>query len=413
MNIIWFLKAYYLALYRRLFNPKKIEAHRKKRVLTIVAFAKKHSPYFAKIYKDIDRFEDLPILSKKEMMEYFSDYNTRKISKEKAFLMAERCQIEDVSIGLSSGTSGNRGLFLASQKERAMWAGTILAKTLPHSLFIKTSIGLFLRASNPLYETLSSKRISFSFFDLQKPFPILLEELERIKPCLLVAPPSVLRMLVHHKLSYTPEKIYSCAERLDAIDEQEIIAYFHKPLHQIYQCTEGFLASTCPHGTLHVNEDIVYIEKEYIDKPSGRFIPIITDLYRETQPIIRYRLDDILIEKKEPCPCGSHFLALEKIEGRCNDVLYLRKHDGNLAPLFPDFLTRLILASDESITDYQVIQKSEGEIDLYTDPHRPSVIKSLQEYLTKHGFLLPEIKWINSHDTRNQYEKQRKIYGIN
>lgn len=50
---------------------------------------------------------------------------------------------------------------------------------------------------------------------------------------------------------------------------------------------------------------------------------MVTDLERKAQPIIRYRLNDILVERKEPCGCGSPFLALEKIEGREDDVFFL------------------------------------------------------------------------------------------
>nr|MBT2175989.1 CoF synthetase [Streptococcus mitis] len=96
-----------------------------------------------------------------------------------------------------------------------------------------------------------------------------------------------------------------------------ICATFKQTVHQVYQCTEGFLATTCKQGTLHINEDLVHIEKEYLDQEKGIFVPIITDFMRKTQPIIRYRLNDILIEKKTPCSCGSPFLALERIDGRC------------------------------------------------------------------------------------------------
>lgn len=41
------------------------------------------------------------------------------------------------------------------------------------------------------------------------------------------------------------------------------------------------------------------IEKEWLDET--RFVPIITDLMRTSQPIVRYRLDDVLVidESKE------------------------------------------------------------------------------------------------------------------
>ena len=36
--------------------------------------------------------------------------------------------IEGVTVGLSSGTSGNRGLFLASSSERAIWVAAVLQR---------------------------------------------------------------------------------------------------------------------------------------------------------------------------------------------------------------------------------------------------------------------------------------------
>ena len=36
-----------------------------------------------------------------------------------------------------------------------------------------------------------------------------------------------------------------------------------------------------------------------------RVIPIVTDMWRGTQPIIRYRLDDVLQMHPQACSCGS------------------------------------------------------------------------------------------------------------
>ena len=38
---------------------------------------------------------------------------------------------KDISVGLSSGTSGHRGMFITTPEEQGTWAGTILAKMLP------------------------------------------------------------------------------------------------------------------------------------------------------------------------------------------------------------------------------------------------------------------------------------------
>ncbi len=417
MNIFITLYAYYTALLRRRWNRKKIERHQKKRLAFIWKYAKKNSPYYAKLYAGKKAFSELPILSKEAMMNHFSLFNTVGISKEFAFDLALKKEQKrsfdsnygNISIGLSSGTSGNRGLFLVSEKERSLWAGNILAKILSTSLFKKTSIGLFLRANNRLYETLKSKTVSFIYFDLQKPFQELLQELEKNKPDILVAPPSVLRILAEHNLRYVPKKIICCAETLDSIDEKYISLYFKKQIHQIYQCTEGFLGITCEKGSLHINEDVIFLEKEYIDKSSGRFIPIITDLYRTTQPIIRYRLNDVLIEQKTACPCGSHYLALKKVEGRCDDVLYFRKKNGQLEPMFPDFIRRQIISFDESIKEYQIIQKSPDKLDLYINPCTKAMSEHLHKYFIKQGFLPPVINLIDSMLQRKQQNKLRRI----
>ena len=79
----------------------------------------------------------------------------------------------------------------------------------------------------------------------------------------------------------------------------------------------------------------------------------MTDLERKAQPIIRYRLNDILVERKEPCGCGSPFLALEKIEGREDDVFSFKGKDGRNVPVFPDFIRRCILFGDKGSGENQ------------------------------------------------------------
>ncbi len=54
------------------------------------------------------------------------------------------------------------------------------------------------------------------------------------------------------------------------------------------QCTEGFLAiSDKKSNQLVMNEEFFDHEKEWIDEQ--HLFPLITDLLRTTQPIIRYR----------------------------------------------------------------------------------------------------------------------------
>ena len=91
------------------------------------------------------------------------------------------------------------------------------------------------------------------------------------------------------------------------------------------------------HGTVHLNEDLLVIEREVIDAASGRFVPIVTDLWRTSQAVIRYRMGDVLVPRRGPCPCGSVLAGVERIEGREDDVLTLPEARGeSLLPVFAD-----------------------------------------------------------------------------
>jgi putative adenylate-forming enzyme len=124
------------------------------------------------------------------------------------------------------------------------------------------------------------------------------------------------------------------------------------PVHQVYQCTEGLLAVSCARGSLHVQEDVVAVQFERVsDLDPARVTPIVTDLWRRTQPIIRYRLGDVLTLAEGPCPCGSAFRVIERIEGRLDDVCRLPGRP----PLFPDDIRRLVLTAHPAIEDYEVV----------------------------------------------------------
>jgi putative adenylate-forming enzyme len=371
----------------------------------ITHFAKTHSLFYRNCCGEL--------LSKKIMMDHFSSFNTQQIDKGEAFaiaLAAERSRdfqptIHGLTVGLSSGTSGNRGLFLVSEQERLAWCGAILAKILPRSLWYRQKVALFLRANSTLYETIGSGTISFAFFDLLEDLSTTRKKLTAYDPDVLIAPPSVLLRLAG---TCQPKRVISVAEVLTSNDERRLADVFSQKIFQIYQCTEGFLGFTCPHGTLHLNEDLLIIEKEYID--DRRFIPIITDLYRTTQPIIRYRLDDILVEKKTLCPCGCSFLALERIEGRCDDVLYIALPQGGIRPLFSDFVSRRIIFVSEKIEEYEVVQTALTRWMIYVKSEfRPLVEKALRDLCKEAGGQPPEFVFVDQPLPRPPSAKLRRI----
>ena len=139
-----------------------------------------------------------------------------------------------------------------SPRERAIWAGALLARVLstgsllhlldPRRLPLR--VAFFLRANSNLYRTVANRRIAFSFHDLLMPLEHHLERLNRCPPDILIGPPTVLRRLASHSTA-RPRQAISVAEVLEADDQEVISSAFGVPVQQIYQATEGWLGTSC------------------------------------------------------------------------------------------------------------------------------------------------------------------------
>lgn len=380
-QIITFSTTYLQVRYLRHLSVKRPSAFARwqmRRLEKHVQQIVKRSSYYRNALSE-KTFSEYPIINKQVMMEHFDTLNTAGISLNRAralALMSEQerdfsPKIGDVSVGLSSGTTGNQGVFLVSDHEVAQWAAAVTAKLIDFKKFRKQpiSIAFFMRANNNLYESMNKGKINISFFDLLKPADENLERLMTLQPNIIVAQPSMLRVIADYfdgeKPPFTVKEVYSIAEVLDPIDETYISERLGVPIKQVYQATEGFLAASCSHGNLHLNEDVVYIEKEYIDDEKRRFVPIITDLYRISQPLVRYRLNDVLIESQEPCPCGSCYTRIEAIEGREDDCFVLKNKANEAVTVFPDFIRYAVIKAHSAITEYKVRQNNANDITVF------------------------------------------------
>jgi putative adenylate-forming enzyme len=348
----------------RLQDRSPLEFLQQQWLVELQRFVTHHSAYYAR-YRRIP-WADWPILTKSSWMQNFDTINTvgaRHVEIAAITQTAERTR--DFSrrwgpftVGLSTGTSGSRGIFMASPAERANWAGTLLGKLLRSGLLTRERIALVLRAGATLYDAVGALRLSFRYFDQSRPWATLIRDLESYDPTLLVAPASVLRLLTASQ-ALRPRRVISVAEVLDPLDRSQIERRFGVTVEQIYQATEGLLGISCEHGTIHLNEPYVLVEPEWQDHAHTRFVPIVTDLWRRTQPVVRYRLNDILQLAPKPCACGRASLALASIDGRADDILWL---DGATAPVpvFPDVLARVIIKTVLDLVEYEVEEIGPG-----------------------------------------------------
>ena len=420
-SIPTFLHHYLRARHPRFANRAALENWQERRACHHLSRIAAHSRHYGKIAREIPvcRWREWPSTDKKQTLAGFDEMVTLPVTLTQAKAAAEygwqqrdfsRQLPGNLTVGLSSGTSGRAGVFIADARERAAWAGAALGRVLPRGLFSRGGpqrIAFFLRANSPLYEATRSRRVRFEFFDLLGPWSTHFARLELLQPTVLVAPPSALRIISEAKISgalrlLAPERIISVAEVLEVPERMAIETAFRQTTHQVYQATEGFIAATCPHGVLHLNEDLLIVEKRWLDERTGRFVPILTDLYRFTQPTIRYELNDVLIARKAPCPCGSVFQAIEAIEGRMDDLCQLLRPDGSIGEMFPDYLRLAVATADRRVEDFFVrnprpgeleISLSGGVISLENQAMQNHVRQRVQKICADGGFAPPSIRF--------------------
>jgi putative adenylate-forming enzyme len=380
-----------------------------------------HSPYYRRLRHE--PFESWPVIDKAAWMNRFDELNTVGARLEEVSEIALRSEhTRDFSpmwrgftVGLSTGTSGSRGLFLVSQEERARWAGTLLGKLLRGGLLARERIALMLRAGSTLYNTISALRLSFRFFDQARPWDDNVAALSAFQPTVLVAPARVLRLLADSARELSPRRVVSVAEVLDDLDRTRIETGFGVPVEQIYQATEGLLGVSCELGTVHLNEPYLLVEPEWQDAAHTRFVPIVTDLRRRAQPVIRYRLNDILRVAPAGCPCGRATRALAAIDGRLDDVLWL---DGVRAPVavFPDLLARAVVGAVPRLDDYEIVEVARGRWRIGVRPLPPAdtqrrLIDDFRAIVGRLRGTPPELEIVTL-TARPSSDKQRRVRGI-
>lgn len=409
---------YLLSKYRlRNWTTEDIRRHQEKRRAGIVRYAIAHSPFFKQHYQgfDPDDFFALPTVDKNLMMENLSTYNTLGFKKDDLIRFA--LQVEEnrdfssrfhgINIGMSSGTSGNKGIIITTPREerylKAMYASRLV---LPKGE--KLNGAFILRVNTPAfkYKRFGNK---LTYVSQLQTMEQLLQQIADINPNVISAPPSMLQLLAGEKekghLDVHPKILYSYAEVLDPKVKSHLVKVFGCPVHEVYQGSEGTYAMTCREGHLHINEDIVFLE---LLDDSGQPVPVgepcrhllVTDLYKRSQPVIRYAINDILTIDPGQCACGSHFRMIGRIQGRADELMWgLRKFTHVRHFIYQDYISRAIISASEDIDDYQAIQESYSQIrirlKLKSNVNQTEIIRLIQKEIwdifDSYDCILPEV----------------------
>ncbi len=275
--------------------------------------------------KPLERF---PITDIADLRRDYGAWNSLGLSDAALRTMADAAEAgetthpKEITAGWSTGSSGaERGLFVASSAERAEYIGQSLARLLPpRALLRRQRIVLHLRAGNALYSDAGRGRIAFRHLPLAAPLAETLAELESFAPTILIAPPHRLLALAEAGVRLPALRHLFCgSEPISAAERTFVAERMGLAPRAIYQATEGFLGAECAAGRLHLNDHALAVELEPVAGTPG-FRPIITDLMRASQPVVRLRGDDYLELDPRPCSCGFAARVIRPVEGRVADL---------------------------------------------------------------------------------------------
>jgi putative adenylate-forming enzyme len=377
MNVLQ--RAWYVYALRRRFygwSKERLAAHQAQRLEEIVRYAKARSPYYRSLLPGGKQvFADIPLMNKSTMMEHFDEINTAGLKRDELVsyrIQQEKAGLADLfggkySVGLSSGTSGNKGLTVLSPPEREAYGCLLFARNGIPDQIKQKRILFALRINNPAFMEVTRFGVTLIHVDYTKAPEEMIRIIREKRLNILAGPPSLLAMLAQRReqIEHPVEALVSYAEVLEPHLKQELETVFAAPVVQIYQGAEGFIGSTCRRGRLHVNEDVIYVEDVEAHDPEGKIRSLlVTDLYRKTQPMIRYALHDLVEFSEEPCPCGSQFRVIERIHGRSDDVLHLKAKDGTIRYLFPDYVCRSINQASQDVLEYQACQHAVDKLEI-------------------------------------------------
>ena len=93
---------------------------------------------------------------------------------------------------------------------------------------------------------------------------------------------------------------------------------------------------------------------------------LLTNLYNTIQPFIRYEINDVVTMSPQACPCGSPLPHILHVEGRTDELLWIR--DGNQFRQLHPYVFVDVLDQYPAVGWYQVIQTERNRFLLRAAP---------------------------------------------
>jgi phenylacetate-CoA ligase len=375
-------------------SREAVLALQRERLRRLVRYAYRRSSFYRSYYaasgiteRDIEHIDigQLPPIDKKLFVENFDGIvTTGRLTADGVQRFARGAGGSDelylgrYRVIRSSGSTGTPTFFVYDERSletvlaaavRAVLAGVRVRDVLPAALpGAREGIRvLYLAATGARYagavfagEVRSGILTKALLVDVNSPLEEWPEQIARFRPNIVAGYPSAVELLAGIVERAGPKPrlyaVITAGEPLTRPRAAYLESVFGTEILNAYGSSESVLLGLQKRifGGMYLFDDLNYVE-------IGEKDTLLTPLYNYTQPLIRYRLTDILREKGR----GAHellpFSKIDKVMGRAEELLWLTNQAGQ-----EDFLHPLVLDDLEipGITGYRFLQRSRSSFDI-------------------------------------------------
>lgn len=364
-----------------------IEAHQESQLRALLATAIADSPFHRRRLAGIDpasfRLADLaslPMMTKEEMMADFDDVVTdRRVTRvgveEHLAAMGTRPDylLDEYMVLTSGGSSGVRGVFTfgwdaATDFILAGVRNSLARPVEPRAGRRPGRTRMTMLAAGKGYHATRAlvTRFATAVNDLQSlsatmTVAELVHELNDFQPDQLNGYPSRIASLIAEaregRLTIAPDRVVFWAEPFDDDLRRAVNDTWGATVSNGFGSSEGLLGMSDPNGpTIRLAEDLAIVELVDADhRPVAPGTPsacvLVTNLFNPLQPLIRYRIDDVMVEHQVDGPSGFRHVT---VTGRNDDPFVYG--DVVVHPLSFDS----VLGGVAAVTEFQVRQTAAG-----------------------------------------------------
>ena len=185
----------YLELNRHLYHytHEEIKAYQEKKVIDLMRYAMEHSEFYKNVFKEYDwddfsKFNQIPLINKQIMMDNFDAINTcgLKIEDVKAFAVKKELNKDYLGyykdqyvIGLSSGTSGNKGIYITSKDLTEQLPFVFLARSGIPIKLLPFRILFLLRVFSQGFEDINAPLVNLNYLSTMTPVLTIIQSINK------------------------------------------------------------------------------------------------------------------------------------------------------------------------------------------------------------------------------------------